>query len=213
MRLFRRHPHCRRIRMGYKQLMRVEQCWRQPNSGLRIRPSFTAALAHSGAHYDHRDHLAHGAHRGDTYQKTWRNLARPARSDQRRGVRPQRRSRSPDSLPRSPFAAPLARLGVSAVPRLHDVATPASQHGPDNEILSIILKLQRNVSKVGFRRQKSAARADGFCRNRTRPVKSTQARFDQDRSSVEASCAVTRLARRRRPHRMRTAAAALPGEP
>lgn len=113
--------------LGYKQLMRVEACWRQLKSGLKMRPVFhwrpwriqahvsitvLALLLERVAEIRARD--------------TWRNLCKQLETIkvidyEHAGARVQQTSEV-----RPEVAALLKQLGVKAPPRLHSLAASSS---------------------------------------------------------------------------------------
>jgi len=108
------------LALGYKQLMRVEECWHTMKSGLRMRPVFHWAPHRIEAHVKlcvlalllERIAEIRG---GDT----WRNLV--AQLDTIKVVeyvRAEARIRQTTEL-RGPVAALLKKLGVPAPPKLH----------------------------------------------------------------------------------------------
>jgi transposase len=111
------------LALGYKQLMRVEQCWRQLKSGLRMRPVFHYRPWRIQAHVTIAmlallvERIAE-IRTGDT----WRNLADQLDrikvvEYEHNGARVRQTSEiGPD------LTALLAKLGVSAPPKLHAVA-------------------------------------------------------------------------------------------
>jgi transposase len=112
------------LALGYKQLMRVEQCWRQLKSGLRMRPVFHYRPWRIQAHVT-ISVMALLVERIAEIRtgETWRNLA-----DQLDRVKVVEydhngaRVRQTSEIDRE-LAALLAKLGVPAPPTLHAVAT------------------------------------------------------------------------------------------
>jgi len=110
------------LALGYKQLMRVEQCWRQLKSGLRMRPVFHWRPWRIQAHVTisvlalllERIAEIRGA-------DTWRNIA--AQLDTIKVVeydRGEARIQQTSEL-REEVQALLVKLGVPLPPRLHGV--------------------------------------------------------------------------------------------
>ena len=120
------------LALGYKQLLRVEQCWRQLKSGLRMRPVFHWRPWRIQAHVTisvlalllERVAETRG---GDT----WRNLA--ARLDTIKVVeydRGETRVQQTSEL-REDTEALLVKLGVPPPPRLHAIGPiPSGPTGP-----------------------------------------------------------------------------------
>lgn len=111
------------LALGYKQLMRVEQCWRQLKSGLRMRPVFHYRPWRIQAHVTIAmlallvERIAE-IRTGDT----WRNLA--DQLDRIKVVEYEHngaRVRQTSELDRD-LTALLAKLGVPLPPKLHTVA-------------------------------------------------------------------------------------------
>ena len=109
--------------MGYKQLMRVEECWRTMKSGLRTRPVFHWRSDRIVAHISLcvlallLERMAESR-----AQDTWRNLL--ATLDTIQVVEYERsgaRVRQTTEL-RAPAAELLKRLGIAPPPRLHGVS-------------------------------------------------------------------------------------------
>jgi hypothetical protein len=111
------------LALGYKQLMRVEQCWRQLKSGLRMRPAFHYRPWRIQAHVTIAmlallvERIAE-IRTGDT----WRNLADQLDrikvvEYEHNGARVRQTSEiGPD------LTALLAKLGIPSPPKLHAVA-------------------------------------------------------------------------------------------
>jgi transposase len=115
------------LALGYKQLMRVEQCWRQLKSGLRMRPVFHYRPWRIQAHVTIAmlallvERIAE-IRTGDT----WRNLADQLDrikvvEYEHNGARVRQTSEmGPD------ITALLAKLGIPSPPKLHAVAAIAA---------------------------------------------------------------------------------------
>ena len=112
------------LALGYKQLMRVEECWRTMKSGLRMRPVYHWMPHRIEAHVKLcvlallLERVAE-IRAGDT----WRNLA--ARLDTIKVVEYERgeaRVRQTTEV-RGEVGALLAKLGVAPPPKLHHVET------------------------------------------------------------------------------------------
>jgi transposase len=115
------------LALGYKQLLRVEQCWRQLKSGLRMRPVFHYRPWRIQAHVTITmlallvERIAE-IRTGDT----WRNLA--DQLDRIKVVEYEHngaRVRQTSEIDRD-LAALLAKLGVPLPPKLHTVAATAA---------------------------------------------------------------------------------------
>ena len=115
------------LALGYKQLLRVEQCWRQLKSGLRMRPVFHWRPWRIQAHVSLSvlslllERVAE-IRAGDT----WRNIA--AQLDTIKVVEYERggaRIRQTTEV-RAEVVPLLAKLGVGTPPRLHTI-TPVTQ--------------------------------------------------------------------------------------
>jgi hypothetical protein len=115
------------LALGYKQLMRVEQCWRQLKSGLRMRPVFHFRPWRIQAHVTIAmlallvERIAE-IRTGDT----WRNLGDQLDRIQvveydHNGARIRQTSEFDRGL-----TALLAKLGVPPPPKLHTVAAAPS---------------------------------------------------------------------------------------
>jgi hypothetical protein len=117
------------LALGYKQLLRVEQCWRQLKSGLRMRPVFHYRPWRIHAHVtisvlslllERIAEIRTG--------ETWRNIAAALNTAkvveyERAGVRVRQTTEL-----RPEVAALFDRLGVPAPPKLHAVETlPVAQ--------------------------------------------------------------------------------------
>jgi hypothetical protein len=115
------------LALGYKQLMRVEECWRTMKSGLRMRPVYHWAPHRIEAHVKlcvlalllERIAEIRG---GDT----WRNLV--AQLDTIKVVeylRGEARVHQTTEV-RGAVSALLAKLGVSSPPKLHHIEATQS---------------------------------------------------------------------------------------
>ena len=122
------------LALGYKQLMRVEQCWRQLKSGLRMRPVFHFRPWRIQAHVTIAmlallvERIAE-IRTGDT----WRNLA--DQLDHIKVVEYEHngaRVRQTSEIDRD-LTALLAKLGVPQPPKLHAVAAAVTGAAPAAE--------------------------------------------------------------------------------
>jgi len=119
------------LALGYKQLLRVEQCWRQLKSSIRMRPVFHYRPWRIQAHVSLSilalllERIAE-IRAGDT----WRNIV--AQLDRIKVVeydRGEARIRQTTEVPKD-VQALFAKLGVSLPPKLHAVAPRCDQpHG------------------------------------------------------------------------------------
>jgi transposase len=116
------------LALGYKQLMRVEECWRTMKSGLRMRPVYHFAPHRIEAHIKLcvmallLERIAE-IRTGDT----WRNLV--AKLDTIKVVeyvRGEARVRQTTEV-RGEVAALLKKLGLAMPPRLHHVAPAVAE--------------------------------------------------------------------------------------
>jgi len=121
------------LALGYKQLMRVEQCWRQLKSGLRMRPVFHYRPWRIQAHVTIAM-LALLVERIAEIRtgNTWRNLADQLDrikvvEYEHNGARVRQTSEiGPD------LTALLAKLGVPLPPKLHAVAAVPAGIAPSS---------------------------------------------------------------------------------
>lgn len=116
------------LALGYKQLLRVEQCWRQLKSSIRMRPVFHYRPWRIQAHVSLSilalllERIAE-IRAGDT----WRNIV--AQLDSIKVVeydRGEARIRQTTEVPKAVHAL-FAKLGVSLPPKLHAVAPRSDQ--------------------------------------------------------------------------------------
>jgi len=116
------------LALGYKQLLRVEQCWRQLKSSIRMRPVFHYRPWRIQAHVSISilalllERIAE-IRAGDT----WRNIV--AQLDSIKVVeydRGEARIRQTTEVPKAVHAL-FAKLGVSLPPKLHAVAPRSDQ--------------------------------------------------------------------------------------